>query len=85
MIVHARLLNVLLCLQKLYVFLFEKILVLTRPATRAGMLKYQVYRQPIPISELTLQDIDSDGKLGGSFRSAFNQGQPGNRSEKVVK
>ena len=58
-------------------FLFEKILVLTRPATRGGKLKYQVYRQPIPVSDLVLEDVDSDGKLGGSFRSAFSQGQPG--------
>ncbi|XP_037366446.1 neuroepithelial cell-transforming gene 1 protein isoform X2 [Talpa occidentalis] len=57
---------------KLYIFLFQDILVLTRPVTRNERLSYQVYRQPIPVQELVLEDLqDGDVKLGGSFRGAF--------------
>lgn len=61
---------------KLHVILFEKILVLTRPATRGQQLMYQVYRQPIPVEELVLEDLDGQTKMG-SFKSAFSQGQQG--------
>lgn len=67
---------------KLYVFLFEKVLVLTRPATRGGQLKYQVYRQPIPINQLVVEDI-KDGQKMGSFKSAFTQGQTSKNVFKV--
>ncbi|NXP74425.1 ARHG8 protein, partial [Ramphastos sulfuratus] len=57
---------------KLYVFLFQDILVLTRPVTRNERQAYQVYRQPIPVQELILEDLqDGDVKMGGSFRGAF--------------
>ncbi|KAM7127984.1 LOW QUALITY PROTEIN: neuroepithelial cell-transforming gene 1 protein [Ciconia maguari] len=57
---------------KLYVFLFQDILVLTRPVTRNERQAYQVYRQPIPVQELLLEDLqDGDVKMGGSFRGAF--------------
>uniref|UniRef100_A0A8D0L1Q1 Neuroepithelial cell transforming 1 n=1 Tax=Sphenodon punctatus TaxID=8508 RepID=A0A8D0L1Q1_SPHPU len=57
---------------KLYVFLFQDILVLTRPVTRNERQCYQVYRQPIPVPELVLEDLqDGDVKMGGSFRGAF--------------
>ncbi|XP_006035365.1 neuroepithelial cell-transforming gene 1 protein [Alligator sinensis] len=57
---------------KLYVFLFQDILVLTRPVTRNERHSYQVYRQPIPVQELVLEDLqDGDVKMGGSFRGAF--------------
>ena len=60
-------------MQKLHTFLLEKILVLTRPATRGGELRYQVYRQPIPVDQLILEDIgESQGKMG-SFQKAFSQ------------
>uniref|UniRef100_A0A672TIX4 Neuroepithelial cell transforming 1 n=1 Tax=Strigops habroptila TaxID=2489341 RepID=A0A672TIX4_STRHB len=58
--------------QKLYVFLFQDVLVLTRPVTRNERQAYQVYRQPIPVQELLLEDLqDGDVKMGGSFRGAF--------------
>ncbi|XP_004691276.1 PREDICTED: neuroepithelial cell-transforming gene 1 protein isoform X2 [Condylura cristata] len=58
---------------KLYIFLFQDVLVLTRPVTRNERLSYQVYRQPIPVQELVLEDLqDGDVKLGGSFRGAFS-------------
>ncbi|XP_053112121.1 neuroepithelial cell-transforming gene 1 protein isoform X2 [Hemicordylus capensis] len=57
---------------KLYVFLFQDILVLTRPVTRNERHSYQVYRQPIPVQDLVLEDLqDGDVKMGGSFRGAF--------------
>ncbi|XP_033017327.1 neuroepithelial cell-transforming gene 1 protein isoform X1 [Lacerta agilis] len=57
---------------KLYVFLFQDILVLTRPVTRNERHSYQVYRQPIPAQDLVLEDLqDGDVKMGGSFRGAF--------------
>ncbi|NWV66514.1 ARHG8 protein, partial [Malurus elegans] len=57
---------------KLYVFLFQEMLVLTRPVTRGERQAFQVYRQPIPVQELLLEDLqDGDVRMGGSFRGAF--------------
>ncbi|XP_008583917.1 PREDICTED: neuroepithelial cell-transforming gene 1 protein isoform X3 [Galeopterus variegatus] len=57
----------------LYIFLFQDILVLTRPVTRNERHSYQVYRQPIPVQELVLEDLqDGDVRMGGSFRGAFS-------------
>ncbi|XP_045385659.1 neuroepithelial cell-transforming gene 1 protein isoform X2 [Lemur catta] len=58
---------------KLYIFLFQDILVLTRPVTRNERHSYQVYRQPIPVQELVVEDLqDGDVRMGGSFRGAFS-------------
>ncbi|XP_029472757.1 neuroepithelial cell-transforming gene 1 protein [Rhinatrema bivittatum] len=58
---------------KLYLFLFQEILVLTRPITRSERQYYQVYRQPIAVQELVLEDLqDGDVRMGGSFRGAFS-------------
>ena len=59
-------------LQKLHGFLFEKVMVLTRPASRAGQLRYQVYRQPLILDRLALEDV-KDGQKMGSFKSTFSQ------------
>lgn len=65
-------------LQKLYIFLFQDILVLTRPVTRNERHSYQVYRQPIPVQELVLEDLqDGDVRMGGSFRGAFSNSDKG--------
>uniref|UniRef100_A0A672ISN0 Neuroepithelial cell-transforming gene 1 protein-like n=1 Tax=Salarias fasciatus TaxID=181472 RepID=A0A672ISN0_SALFA len=57
---------------KLHVFLFTELLVLTRPVTRNERQCYQVYRQPIPVQDLVLEDLqDGDVRMGGSFRGAF--------------
>ncbi|XP_078678395.1 rho guanine nucleotide exchange factor 3-like isoform X2 [Branchiostoma floridae x Branchiostoma belcheri] len=57
---------------KLHVFLFDEILVLTRPATRNDQLCYQVYRQPLPLSDLLVEDLtDGEVRMGGSFRGAL--------------
>uniref|UniRef100_G3Q6R1 Neuroepithelial cell transforming 1 n=1 Tax=Gasterosteus aculeatus aculeatus TaxID=481459 RepID=G3Q6R1_GASAC len=58
---------------KLHVFLFTELLVLTRPVTRNERQCFQVYRQPIPVQDLVLEDLqDGDVRMGGSFRGAFS-------------
>uniref|UniRef100_A0A3Q3JI54 Neuroepithelial cell transforming 1 n=1 Tax=Monopterus albus TaxID=43700 RepID=A0A3Q3JI54_MONAL len=58
---------------KLHVFLFTELLVLTRPVTRNERQCFQVYRQPIPVHDLVLEDLqDGDVRMGGSFRGAFS-------------
>lgn len=58
--------------QRLHVFLFEAVLVITRPVTQSEQLYYQVYRQPIPMRDLILEDLpDGEVRLGGSIRGAF--------------
>lgn len=60
---------------KLHVFLFSELLVLTRPVTRNERCCFQVYRQPIPVQDLALEDLqDGDIRMGGSFRGAFTNG-----------
>uniref|UniRef100_A0A8C9TQL5 Neuroepithelial cell transforming 1 n=1 Tax=Scleropages formosus TaxID=113540 RepID=A0A8C9TQL5_SCLFO len=57
---------------KLHVFLFTELLVLTRPVMRGERQCFQVYRQPIPVQDLVLEDLqDGDVRMGGSFRGAF--------------
>ncbi|KAJ8002648.1 hypothetical protein DPEC_G00161080 [Dallia pectoralis] len=61
---------------KLHVFLFSELLVLTRPVTRNDRSCFQVYRQPIPVRDLALEELqDGDIRMGGSFRGAFSQGE----------
>uniref|UniRef100_A0A3Q3AWM5 Neuroepithelial cell transforming 1 n=1 Tax=Kryptolebias marmoratus TaxID=37003 RepID=A0A3Q3AWM5_KRYMA len=63
---------------KLHVFLFTELLVLTRPVTRNEHQCFQVYRQPIPVQDLVLEDLqDGDVRMGGSFRGAFSNGDKG--------
>ncbi|XP_072309422.1 neuroepithelial cell-transforming gene 1 protein [Eucyclogobius newberryi] len=58
---------------KLHVFLFTEVLVLTRPVSRNERQCFQVYRQPIPVLDLVLEDLqDGDVRMGGSFRGAFS-------------
>ncbi|KAJ8261799.1 hypothetical protein GJAV_G00158540 [Gymnothorax javanicus] len=58
---------------KLHVFLFTEVLVLTRPVTRNERHCFQVYRQPIPVQDLVLEDLpDGEVRMGGSFRGAFS-------------
>ncbi|GAA6102746.1 neuroepithelial cell-transforming gene 1 protein isoform X1 [Tachysurus ichikawai] len=58
---------------KLHVFLFNEVLVLTRPVVRNERQCFQVYRQPIPVQDLVLEDLqDGDVRMGGSFRGAFS-------------
>ncbi|XP_073085291.1 neuroepithelial cell-transforming gene 1 protein-like isoform X1 [Manis javanica] len=59
--------------RKFYVFLFQDILVLTRPVTRNERHSYEVYRRPIPVQELVLENLqDGDVRVGGSFQGAFD-------------
>ncbi|BFZ10873.1 hypothetical protein BsWGS_13912 [Bradybaena similaris] len=59
---------------KLYLLLFDKVAVVSRPVTQSGRQKYQVYRQPIPAAELVVEDLPDGEVRLGSFRSAFGQG-----------
>uniref|UniRef100_A0A8C6PUZ5 Neuroepithelial cell transforming 1 n=1 Tax=Nothobranchius furzeri TaxID=105023 RepID=A0A8C6PUZ5_NOTFU len=61
---------------RLHVFLFSELLVLTRPVTRNDRSCFQVYRQPIPVRDLSLEDLqDGEIRMGGSFRGAFTNGE----------
>ncbi|NWS43578.1 ARHG3 factor, partial [Probosciger aterrimus] len=61
---------------KLHVFLFEEVLVVTRAITHNEQLCYQLYRQPIPVRELVLEDLqDGEVRLGGSIRGAFSNNE----------
>lgn len=59
-------------------FLFTELLVMTRSVTRNEHHCFQVYRQPIPVQDLVLEDLqDGDVKMGGSFRGAFSNSDKG--------
>lgn len=61
---------------RLHVFLFSELLILTRPVTRNEVSCFQVYRQPIPVRDLALEDLqDGEVRMGGSFRGAFVAGE----------
>ncbi|KAM6256349.1 rho guanine nucleotide exchange factor 3 isoform 2-T2 [Porphyrio hochstetteri] len=61
---------------KLHVFLFEEVLVITRAITHNEQLCYQLYRQPIPVRDLVLEDLqDGEVRLGGSIRGAFSNNE----------
>uniref|UniRef100_A0A4W3H110 Rho guanine nucleotide exchange factor 3 n=1 Tax=Callorhinchus milii TaxID=7868 RepID=A0A4W3H110_CALMI len=63
-------------LQKLHVFLFQEVLVITRAVTCNDQLCYQLYRQPIPVRDLVLADLqDGEVRLGGSIRGAFSNNE----------
>ena len=61
------------CVQKVQVYLFDKVVVVTRPSGQGQ----QVYRQPIPVSQLVVEDLADGEARMGSFRSAFGQGSTG--------
>lgn len=61
----------------MHIFLFDKVLVVTRLVSQNGRQGFQVYRQPIPVNQLVLEDV-KDGEIKmGSFRSTFGAGQTG--------
>ncbi|XP_014789513.1 neuroepithelial cell-transforming gene 1 protein [Octopus bimaculoides] len=60
---------------KLHVFLLDKVLLVTRPVTNNSQRGFQVYRQPIPVSMLNVEDLKDNEVRLGSFRNAFGQGQ----------
>uniref|UniRef100_A0A3B3BNJ5 Rho guanine nucleotide exchange factor 3 n=1 Tax=Oryzias melastigma TaxID=30732 RepID=A0A3B3BNJ5_ORYME len=59
---------------KLHVFLFQNILVITRSVSLNNQpVSYQLYRQPIPLTQLDLEDLsDGEMRVGGSIRGAFS-------------
>ncbi|XP_052285929.1 neuroepithelial cell-transforming gene 1 protein-like [Dreissena polymorpha] len=60
---------------KLQLFLFDTIVVLTRLVTQGGQQRFQVYRDPIPVCELLLEDLKDGEVKMGSFRTAFSSSQ----------
>ena len=61
--------------QKLNAFLFDTALVLTRTTSRNDRQGYQVYRFPLALSELVLDDLKDGEVKMGSFRNMLGQGQ----------
>jgi len=66
-----------LCFQKLYVCLFEKVLVLTRPVARDGTMLYQLYCEPLLLYDLVVEDLRDGCVQGGSFNRVFTPTQSG--------
>lgn len=66
-----------LSVQKLHVFLFQDVLVITRSVSFSDQpLSYQLWRQPIPIRQLDLEDLlDGEMRVGGSIRGAFSNSE----------
>uniref|UniRef100_A0A8C5R6Q6 Rho guanine nucleotide exchange factor 3 n=1 Tax=Leptobrachium leishanense TaxID=445787 RepID=A0A8C5R6Q6_9ANUR len=61
---------------KFHVFLFQDVLVITRTITQNEKLYYQLYRQPIPVKVLVLDDLqDGEVRLAGSLRGAFSNNE----------
>ncbi|KAL4226174.1 Rho guanine nucleotide exchange factor 3 [Mactra antiquata] len=60
---------------KLQLFLFDTILVLTRLVTQNGQQMFQVYRDPISATDLTVEDLKDGEVKMGSFRTAFGSSQ----------
>lgn len=71
-------------LQKLHVFLFQDVLVITRSVSVNDQpVSYQLCRQPIPIRQLDLEDVvDGEMRVGGSIRGAFSNNE---RSQYISK
>ena len=66
--------TVVMCLQKLHVYLFDEVFVMTRCCSHIDATSYQVYRQPIALSDITVRDhADLLPTRKGSFRNAFSQ------------
>lgn len=70
-------LSLCLFLQKLHVFLFQDVLVITRSISLNDQpVSYQLCRQPIPIRQLDLEDLlDGEMRVGGSIRGAFSNNE----------
>jgi len=63
-----------MCVQKLHVYLFDEVFVMTRCGSHVDTTSYPVYRQPISLSDLTVRDhADVLPTRKGSFRNAFSQ------------
>ena len=66
--------SVVMCWQKLQVYLFDRVFVMTRCCSHVDATSYQVYRQPIALTDLTVRDhADVVPTRKGSFKNAFSQ------------
>ncbi|XP_040262906.1 rho guanine nucleotide exchange factor 3 isoform X2 [Bufo bufo] len=62
--------------QKFHVFLFQEVLVITRTITQNDNVCYQLYRQPIPVKDLVVEDLqDGEVRVAGSLRGAFTNNE----------
>ena len=50
---------------------------LTRSVVRDGIIQYQIYRDPLPVNNLTVEDLKDGSAHGGSFKSVFTPNQSG--------
>ena len=65
--------------------MFSELLVLTRPVTRNERSCFQVYRQPIPVRDLALEELqDGEIRMGGSFRGVLSNGEKGEQDSRVL-
>ncbi|XP_062520746.1 rho guanine nucleotide exchange factor 3-like [Corticium candelabrum] len=61
---------------KLTLYLLDKSLVVARPATRNDTLVFQVSKEPIPVNQLLVEDVnDGEVRQGGSIRNTLNRTQ----------
>ncbi|XP_040262907.1 rho guanine nucleotide exchange factor 3 isoform X3 [Bufo bufo] len=61
---------------KFHVFLFQEVLVITRTITQNDNVCYQLYRQPIPVKDLVVEDLqDGEVRVAGSLRGAFTNNE----------
>ncbi|XP_053324674.1 rho guanine nucleotide exchange factor 3 isoform X2 [Spea bombifrons] len=61
---------------KFHVFLFQDVLAITRTITQNEKPYYQLYRQPIPVRDLVVEDLqDGEVRLAGSLRGAFSNNE----------
>ncbi|XP_065701500.1 rho guanine nucleotide exchange factor 3 isoform X6 [Patagioenas fasciata] len=64
---------------KLHVFLFEEVLVLTRAVAQGEQLCFQLYRPPLPLRDLLLEELQ-DGESKTSSESASRAGLKASRT-----
>ncbi|XP_056380399.1 rho guanine nucleotide exchange factor 3 isoform X1 [Hyla sarda] len=61
---------------KFHVFLFQEVLVITRTVAQNDKVYYQLYRQPIPVKDLVVEDLqDGEVRVAGSLRGAFTNNE----------
>ncbi|CAF0958827.1 unnamed protein product [Rotaria sordida] len=70
--------------QKLYVFLFDEILLFTRIATRNGFKSYQLINYPILIEFLHIEDIEDGVKIPELSSGSFSRTLAGSKPARNV-
>ncbi|CAF0891389.1 unnamed protein product [Rotaria sp. Silwood1] len=70
--------------QKLYVFLFDEILLFTRIATRNGLKSYQLINYPILVEFLHIEDIEDGVKIPELSSGSFSRTLAGSKPARNV-